>query len=200
VEFLELNKAETQYDLEKISQKYFQRLCLNLYLLFMFSSEKDFRKEFYTPKIKRKVLIKPISTWCLKPCAKRILYGFYFWYIKSFLFLIKLDFTKFFKKRRNIVLCIGFSIEKRCELSKRKENRVLRVWLRSFKSWHLRTSMVPYMSLSKKRFSKVIIFLLFLSEWFCPSLGRQGRCVPKGVWTCVSYFVTRVLLCNRLPV
>jgi len=98
--------------------------------------------------------------------------------------------TNLFKKRRNIVLNIGFQIEKKCELPTEK---------RKTKSWEcdwayssfgiLKTSIVPYISLSEKHCCKVIIFHSFESEWFCPNLGdKDGECVHK------------LLLCNRLPV
>ena len=84
-------------------------------------------------------------------------------------------FSQLFKKRRNIVLSISFPIEKKCELSKRKEKPSLESVIEILHTLpSLRTSIVPYISLSEKRCSKVIIFHSFVSECFCPSLSETG--------------------------
>jgi len=144
-------------------------------------------------------LIKPISTWCVNRVQVIIHMDFIFQNIASSLFVIKLRFHKIYlRKGEQLFWAISFYWRKRCELSKEKENRIPWVCvIEIFQAWHHRTWFVPYNSLSKKHNNKVIFHLFWVPS---PSLGRLGWCVSKVYWTCVSYFVTRVLPCNRLPV
>ena len=136
-------------------------------------------------------MIKPISTWGLNR-VRVVFYRFYFLKYAKFPFLHKIRFAhNLFKERRNIVLYIGFSIEKIVWTFKEK---------RKPKSWEcdwdysnlgiLKTSTVPYINLSEKHCSKVIIFHCFESEWFCLSLGNTRTvCVQR----CLD---VSELLCN----
>jgi len=131
------------------------------------------KKEFESKKIlerilhgwnKKKVFDKPISTWCLKPCTKCVLYRFYFLKYSKFSPPSKTQFShNLFKKRRNIVLYIGFSNwAKKVWAFKEKRKPRLESVIEIFQTIGiLKSSIVPYISLREKHCSKVIIFHLF---------------------------------------
>jgi len=104
--------------------------------------QKDFVKDFTRLK-QKKVFDKPMSTWCLKPCTKCVLYRFYFLKYLKFSFPSKTQFSShnLFKKRRNIVSCIGFHLSKKGELSKKKKTESFECVVKNIQAWHLRTSL-----------------------------------------------------------
>jgi len=76
-----------------------------------------------------------------KPCTNCFPHGFYFPKYSKFPFLNQTWIShNLFKKRRTTVLfSIGFRLSKKVWAFKEKtKNRVLSVWLRSFKPWHLK--------------------------------------------------------------
>ena len=82
-------------------------------------------------KIKREGFDKTYFHLVVETVYKLCFIDFIFTNIQSFLFLIKYGFShNLFKNRRNIVSHDRFfnlKKHKKCELSKRKENRVLRL-------------------------------------------------------------------------
>ena len=137
------------------------------------------------------------------PCTSYFPHGFYFSKSSKFPFLTQtwISHNFYLRKGDQLFWSIGFfTWDQKCELSRRK--RKPRFWvcvIKSFQAWHHRTSF--YLTIAWVR-SIVVRWIIHLFYWvnFVQSLGRLGRCVSKVCWTCVSYFVTRVLLRNRLPV
>ena len=121
-------------------------------------------------------------------------YRFNFLKYAKFPFLYTTRFCSqiYLRKEETLFWTSVFQIEKKCELPKGK---------RKTESWEcdwdysnlgiLRALIVPYISLSKKRCSKVIIFHFFLRvNDFVEVLETRTVSVSTRCWICVSYFVT----------
>ena len=125
-----------------------------------------------------------------KLCTSCYSHGFYFPKYSKFPFLNQTWFSQnLFKKRWTIVLGIGFSLEQKgVSFQRKKKTESLECVFEISQAWHLRASL--YLTIAWER-SIVVrwIFHLFWMSEFCPSLGRQGRCVSKVFWMCE-------LLCN----
>jgi len=105
-----------------------------------------------------------------KSCTKRILKDFIV--LKFSFSCMNMVCSNLFKKRKLIVLYIGFHIQKRVSFQKRE----LSIFVSAIEIVHLwqnlRTFIVPYICLSEKRCSKDENFHSFESECFCQSLGE----------------------------
>ena len=121
---------------------------------------KEFWKGFYTVESKWKVLIKPISTWCLNRVQVVFYMDFIFQNIQSFLFLINKDLTRLFKKRRKRIWLSVSHLRKKVWAFKEKKNRVLWVCvIDNFQAWHHRISL--YLTIAWVR--SIVVRRFFIS-------------------------------------